>query len=298
MESHTLRYTSPEKYYKVLNDCELFDTTIGGWRIYERCRLETSFGLSAGVYYYALVLETDVSTLEQLRTRQHDVLKLTDELDRVWTYAGGYPFKATLHPTLLPVEFGGPERWYSNYKDVDRAIEQARSHSQSNYIIEGDWSMEPMKPIPLPTWPLKRALDILEQYRSAQVETQDLIESHYQSLISRNTNSRLLFLAKSLDLVESLLPGPKRAHNDKQRRAFKQKQLPEEITRKLEHGQDTLHWLFYIANNRRETRHTVNKKAASLLQEFTAAERRSFFYNAGLIFRGVVARQLGIEPLI
>jgi hypothetical protein len=220
---------------------------------------------------------------------------LTDELDRVWTYAAGYPLKAMLHPTLQLIE--GPERWHTNYKDVDRAIEHARSHSR--FVIEGDWSIEPRQWIQMPVWPLKRALNILEQYRSTGIATHFLIELHYQSLTSRDTNSQLLFLVKTPELVESLLPGPKQKSDKKQIRALKQKQLPDEITRELEHGQDTLHWLFDIANNRRETRHIGhNPETASLLPEITTAERRSFFHDADLLIRGVVARQLGHEPMI
>jgi hypothetical protein len=296
MESYTLRYESPKKYYGVLTDCELFGTQDGEWRIYEHCGPDRPemLGLPAEVCCYSVVLEAEVSTQEQLQARQQDVLELTRDLDRVWTYAAGSPFSATPHPTLLLNK--GPERWYTNYKDVDRAIERARSLSP--FVIEGEWSIEPRQWIQMPVWPLKRALNILEPYRSALVETYALIELHYQSLTSRNTNRRLLILAKSLDLVESLLPGPKRASDKKQLRAFKQKQLPDEVTRELEHGQHTLHWLFGIANSKRETRHTVNEKAASLLPEITTPERRSFFHDADLIIRGVVARQFGIEPLI
>ena len=157
MASHTLRYESPEKYYGAPTDCELWGTTVDSWDVYERCcsgRPEM-LGLPAGVCCYSVVLERDVSTQEQLRTCQRDVLTLTDELDRVWTYAAGYPLKAMLHPTLQLIE--GPERWHTNYKDVDRAIEHARSHSC--FVIEGDWSIEPRQWIQMPVWPLKRALN-------------------------------------------------------------------------------------------------------------------------------------------
>jgi hypothetical protein len=297
MESNILRYESPEKYYGVLNDCELFDTNVDGWRIYERCHpdhLEMSGLLPEGVRCYSVVLETDVSTQAQLQARHKDVFKLTDELDRVWTYAADYPLKAT-HSRSVYGE--GPERWQTNYKDVDRAIERARSHSR--FIIEGEWSLELMQSILLPTWPLKRALNILEQYRSTSVATRFLIELHYQSLTSRDTASQLLFLAKTLELVESLLPDPKRKSDSKQKRAFKQKHLPEAVTRALEYGQDTLHKLFDIANNKQETRHIkYNPKTASLPPQITADERRSFLHNADLIIRGVVALQFGIEPII
>ena len=217
MVLYILRYESPEKYYGVLNDCELFDTTIDGWRLYERCRPgqpEMLLGLPAGVCYYAVVLETEVSTQEQLQARQRDALKLTDKLDRVWTYTAGYPFNTTTHPTLLLNE--GPERWHTNYQDVDRAIEHAHSHSR--FVIEGGWSIEPRQSIWLPMWPLKPALKILELYRSptTTVETHDLIELHYQSLISRDTDSQLLFLAKALELGQALFPGDDRPSKQQQ----------------------------------------------------------------------------------
>ena len=324
MELPTLRYESPDKYYGVRDNCELFDTNIDGWRIYERCRpdhLEMLGLLPEGVCCYSIVLETDVSTQEQLQARHQDVFKLTDDLDRVWTYVAGYPLKATDHRS----EVGeGPERWHTNYKDVDMAIERAYSHSR--FIIGGDWSIEPMRSIRLPTWPLKRALNILEQYRNAQVETHALIELHYQSLTARNTDSRLLFLAKALELGQSLLPGDDRPS--------KQKQLPDEVTRELD---QSLSKLWKIANGRYETRHIVQsrqnpksvrwnnfpgeqifrwfrcllkKLSASsypsaakpepveLHPKLTPKERCSFIHDADLIIRGVVARQFGIEPLI
>jgi hypothetical protein len=227
------------------------------------------------------VLETNVSTQEQLQARRREVFNLTNELDRVWTYVAGYPFNAT-HCMLEFIE--GPERWHTNYQDVHRAIERVHS----DIVIEGQWTIENRQSIRLPTWPLKQALKIRDQYRNVTDPICALMELHYQSLTSRDPNSNLFFLAKGLELVRSLLPGDKDS--------TRQKQLPDEVTRELEQSLD---WLFCITNNRYEVRHIVrNPKAALLHPKLTAAERRSFLHDADLIIRGVVALQFGIEPMI
>jgi hypothetical protein len=115
-----------------------------------------------------------------------------------------------------------------------------------------------------------------------------LIQLHLGAMGNLGTEAALLLSAKALEICRALLPG----RNDNQ----KQKALQLELTNELRHS---LHWLFGIANQRREVRHVVLDASSALLHpRLSAEERRDFDHDSELVIRGVIAQRLGLEPAI
>jgi hypothetical protein len=137
----------------------------------------------------------------------------------------------------------------------------------------------------LPYMPLKRALEAVRAYRTSDAATRLLIDLHTRSLKEPGSDTQLILLAKALELVRAVLPGRKDAD--------KQKALQAEVQASLN---QSLPWLYDIANNRLEVRHVVKDPTVLRLHDrLTSTERKDYRHDADAVLRGVITQRLGIE---
>jgi hypothetical protein len=122
--------------------------------------------------------------------------------------------------------------------------------------------------------------------KSAEV-TQQLCSYHFAALTTQETDMHFLLLAQGLEIARALLPGRSAAD--------KENGLPATVRKALS---QPLNWLFEMSQQRRQTRHAIDKRTnVSLKPSLTHDEELSFVHDANLILQFVASSQLSI-PLV
>jgi len=250
--------------------------SIGDWIVRESYEPIDDSTLPNGIVSYSILIETEVSSHEEIWSKQKTAFELADDLNRVWTYVCGQPINAARFGLFA---YNAPPAWKTNSEEVEEFLQTASSG------LKGKLSIQTRQWIYCPELPLKKALDLRQDYKIAPDLIRTLIELHYSALISVRRESRLFLFANALEIVRALLPG----------RADKQKQnsLPDNIKNNLH---ESLHWLFYMANNRSDVRHVVKK--GTLHPRMSSKEHNSFEHDADLFIRTVVCKELGYESFL
>lgn len=200
-------------------------------------------------------------------------------MNRVWTYACGRPLNAA---RLCLVERNAPSGWTTNAKDVE-----AQFHA-ANGGVGGQVSIQTRHWTYCRELPLAQALDVRETYRSTSDVIRTLIELHYSALTAVRKEARLFFFAKALEIAQAVLRGRTRQQ--------KQGSLPPEIRDDLD---QSLNWLFRMANTRCDVRHVVQERTPPTLHpRMSPQELQSFRHDADLVIRTVVCMNLGHEPFL
>jgi hypothetical protein len=251
--------------------------TVGDWVVRESWHRINDSTLPDGSVEYSVIIETDVSTPDEIWAKQNAAYELADDLNRVWTYACGQPLNVA---RLGLVEMNAPPAWTTNATEVEEKLHAAISGLTGHVSIQTRyWTY-------YSELPLAKALDVWESYRTASDVIRTLIELHYSALTSERSEARFFFFAKALELVQAILPG--------RRNEQKQTSLPTDITNELD---QSLHWLFDMANHRSDVRHVVQDKMGPTIHpQMSAHESRSFEHDADLLTRTVVCMKLGHEP--
>jgi hypothetical protein len=254
---------------------------IGDWVIRETYELLDDSTLPKGTVSYSIWIETDVSSPKEIQAKKDTGFKIADDLNRVWTYVRGQPINAA---RLGLVFCDAPAAWTTNIKEVEKKLDAEISGMTGNIIIQPGHCLMYVTELPL-----SKALDVYESYKTAPDFIRALIELHYSALTSKRSEDRLIFFAKALEMVRGLYPGKSNQQI--------QDSLPVNITSNL---QQSLHWLFGIANNRFDVRHVVQQKGTPpvLHPRISMQEHQSFEHDADLIIRTVICRQLGHEPFL
>jgi hypothetical protein len=274
MPSEVLRFESAIMQYGITSKEEPYSEQIGQLLVRELCSPPRESEWPASVQNYQVIIEATVSTRAEAWEAKSDAFELAEELDRAWIYVCGRP----LHYAYTKLQFlDSPEGWRTNAREIDVRLAQAEGG------IYGTTSFEYRDWMQIPFLPLREVLRVREALRIALEPITALVDLHYSALKSLDSNGKLFFLAKGLELGSKLLPGEK----NKQR----EQSLPENICSALSHSLD---WLFNISNNRFDIRHVVKApKGPQLHQRMTPEEYAAFTEDADLVIRAIVCQQIG-----
>ena len=214
-----------------------------------------------------------------MQTAHFEVLDFVDELDKAWVYACGHPLTKKHFAFMSPhitVPDGKLSGWKSNYREVEKEINKGKAHATISLIKLDHASF--------PYWPLEVAINVRKEYLQSTEQAQTLVDLHYYAHKVKSGYAMLFFLAKSLELIRSLLPG--------RNNSAKEKQLPRDVREKLH---SSFNHILGLSNKRFEIRHIVkNTKDSTLHTKLTNEELKIFKEDADLIIRAVVCKELGV----
>lgn len=202
---------------------------------------------------------------------------LARQLDRAWTYATGMTLTGRGYDLFMRPT-NPPAGWESNAAEVipvaDWEIIQSRISHVSAYRVT-------------PTFPLRSAMDALLAWAAADDVTQAIGELHTSAMETVDRELPYLLFAQALEAARPLFDGASAAEQ--------QARLPVGVRGRQ--AQD-LNWLFGMCNQRRETRHLVDKAdSLTLKPSFDETEGRDFLHDASLMLHFVVTKALGL-PLV
>lgn len=277
MSTPPLVVLSPSLRLRVLTRIAPFSFSDGDWRFTETLG-EHRFHHYDEVYHpYQVRLERSIRPEEDPGNVYIEARYIALGLARAWVYVTGLPivgrgYDLFLSPIALPAE------WSSNATDV---------------VPDSDWSILQSRLTTAPTHrtlprlPLAAAVRFMELYREADPVVTRLCEHYNGALETIEPELHLLHFGHALEIVRELLPGTDKAE--------KQRLLPLGLTSLLRRPID---WLFDLANRRRETRHSIDKRTGlSLHPEMTEAEASDFEHDSDILIRYAICNKLGL-PLV
>lgn len=284
MSTQILRYELDPKIYRISSNSSPHKATLDQLVIYERFKLNQNYEkLGGGFGDYQIIIESEVKSDEQLQNRHFKISSFVSELDKSWLYVCGHPITKKDFAFMTPyVHFpdGKLPGWKSNYSDVEKELHKGKAHVT--------FSIHSMHNASYAYWPLEKAITTRKRYLKGSEQAKALIDLHYFSHKVESGYAMLFFLAKSLELVRSLLPGKDTA--------AKEKKLPETVRNSL---QSPFNYILGLSNTRYEIRHIVkDSKSTSLHPKMTNSEFNTFKHDADLIIRAVVCMELDIPLLI
>ncbi|HEV3083280.1 MAG TPA: hypothetical protein VGY66_26075 [Gemmataceae bacterium] len=283
MATHTVRYTSPAKAYRLTSPFSPHTDKVDHWTLSESIHEHPREDLRReGVYEYHVVMEKEVATEQDLSGACSEACTIVKELETVWIYAAARPYNF-MRLTIQFIE--GPHGWSGNFKEVKQAI---RRESQAKIFLEiqhnqRNWETPPFLP-------LETALKAREAYVTADQILRDLIDLHAGAFMNFG-QPRFVLLAKALEIAGAFY----RASSRQARNAGLQTLVMDAgLTGKLTR---TVEWLFDIANTRREIRHAWDRDASDLHPQPTVQEAEDFVRNADLVVRAFICAQLSL-PIV
>jgi hypothetical protein len=250
-----------------------FAESRGVWTLSERVGRTDAFSGST----YEVVLDTRIEDDEDPGLAFMGACDVARDVDRAFNYATGWP--------LLGKSF----RYLLEPQSVPRAW---RLTAGAEHVPAGDWELlEGIASNPrtrtLPDQPLRATLRVLEALGQAGPIIAELGALHYAALSTHDAALAPLLLAKGLEAARELLPGGdlKSKHSA----------LPASVRTHLPRN---LAWYYDVANNRRETRHVVDKRSSVVLKDALSDDERAEFQSgADLLLNFIIVSQLGL-PLI
>jgi hypothetical protein len=287
LATHTLRYTSPAKAYRLTPPVLPHTGKVDLWTVSERVQDHPQADLrKEGVSGYHVVMEKEVATEQDMAVAFTEACAIAVELEKVWIYADARPFHY-LRLTIQPTD--GPKGWASNFKEVKQAI---RQESQAKMFLEirhnsRNWQTPPFLP-------LETALKARAAYLKSDPVLRDLIDLHAVAFMHYG-QPRFVLLASALEIAGAHYPDSTGSYT----RAARNAGLEDLVMDAGLAGSltQTVDWLFETANSRREIRHTWNRDAADLHPQLTPQEAEDFVRNADLVVRVFVCTQLAL-PIV
>lgn len=283
MSKAILKYQSDPKIYDIQSDSNPHHEVVDGLSVSEHsCINEKYKHISPALGDYFLTIETGVDDTSELQSKHFVIQQFISELDRSWMYTCGHPLvKKVLTFTGPYIDFpdGNINGWVSNFRDAEKELKRGKAHIVGSFI---NYSHSVIS-----YWPLQKALSIRKSFLSALEPVTALVDLHFFAHKVEDSYSSFIFLAKAMELVQSMLPGKT---NDK-----KEKNLPDEFRTRI---QTSLHHIMGLANTRYEIRHIVKEKQnCTLHQKLNNSEINAYKHDADLFIRYVVCEKLAI-PLI
>jgi len=287
--AQTLKYESEPRLYGFQKSTFLSDEKVDDLIISEHFDDGPHEDLEPGLGYYNLSVESVVSTDHEFWKTRGKIFDLIRELNKIWVYVTGYPLSRKVYSSLvIRVTDPGsaPPEWKTNASTVKNDLTK-----EQGFLIGGEVNIITRSYIWLPAPPLLATLQALERYQNSPEEIRTLVDLHdLFHMDSLAIPVRLIVMAKALELAAALLPGKTRKQ--------KESALPPEVKQELN---DSLAWLFEIANTRREIRHPVTKnlKDSVLHPTLEVEERKRFCHQSDLVVKSVVCKALGVEvPIV
>jgi hypothetical protein len=259
------------------DDHREFSTTIGPWKVFEIYEPDAHSKVREGLGSYRVVLEIDVETLEEARSRRQEGTKLCEEFEVAWLYTWASPLHSFGWTRVLQV-VRPPEGWATNFRDLELEFSPGR-------VI---MTLEMQHWIYIPFLPLERAMRVRQKIAAADDVLRTLIDTHYAAHTTKGMTGAVFSLCKGLEIVKEILPG---------RSTRKENSLPTDVREAL---RQPLHSLFGIANNYLETRHAARAKGdpLTLHPKLGGEGLLAFVQDLDLVIRAVVCTKFGEEPVV
>jgi len=272
-----LVFQSPVVRLRLLEDAEPFSTSLDNWGISET--FEPGRFRHEREYYgaYQLLLRHSLQATEDPGNAYIYGCFLARSLDRICTYSTGLPLSARGYDLFLTPTNPPPE-WKSNAAEIIPGPDWSLLQNRISY---GPFYRT------MPRFPLKASVEALLALAQSDELVAQLCSYHLEALSTTEQDLHLLLLAQGLEIAKELLPGNSASG--------KQKKLPDAVSVRCH---KTLSWLFGMAQQRRETRHSIDKRGVLTLKPpFAIEEEDDFLHDANLVIQHVVSQQLKI-PLV
>jgi hypothetical protein len=272
-----LEFQSPPLKLQLLTVLPLFATLVDGWEVAESFQADRF--RHQGVWYgeYRMELRYDVPADEDGGSAYIAGCYLARQLDRVWTYSTGLPFGARAYDWFL-TPTNPPQDWNSNAREAlpveDWSLLQSRISYAAAYRT-------------MPNPPLKATIEVMKAVSASDEVIDQLCSYHFEALSTTEGDVHFLLLAQGLEIARTLLAGDTTP--------AKQQNLPEAVAILCRRD---LNWLFNMMQQRRQTRHAIDKGRVVVLKKaFADEEEDDYLHDANLIIQHVVAERLKI-PLV
>ncbi len=254
--------------------CEAWHERLDEWEVSERLADRPSSVEGKPFRDYQVVLQRQPKLGEDVGSLYIHGCYLAKAVDRAWGYATGRLLGSRGYDLFLS-PLGPPNEWASNgpaaVPDGDWRILQSRLSTE-------------VRTLQVATLPLRRALTILKGIVSSTDVLQQLAGYHYGALVTTDEELHFLLFAQAIDIVREMLRG--RSAQDKEG------QLPRAVREQLHHP---LNHLFELCQQRRQTRHAIDKQQDLRLKpDLTHEEADAFQHDANLLISFVVTRELGV----
>ena len=276
-EKQILRYISHPKLYSIPAEAKPIADSHEGLFFRESHEVESHPDLPGNVGRYRITIEGSIGSSGEFLSVGSKIRSVAEDLDKFWAYACGEPLNPIQIQLLFQVTHQG---WESNEESVKQYL--VASCRKPFAVVQlgekKDW-------ISISHFPLMPALVARDKYQKADPPTQALIDIHYSALKARQGEGKLFLFAKALELAKRLLPGSTNLE--------KQNSLHPKIQTWLNQSLD---WLFNIANNRYDVRHVVkNPQGPTLHPKMTGKEMSDFEHDADLVIKSVVFQGLDLN---
>jgi len=269
----SVRLVSPALTLRVDTPCEPLACDVDRWHIVEH--FHVSEPSSFGRYHVSMEHILDVG--EDAGSAYINGETHARALEKAWLYGtGGTLGWRGYNYYLVPAEL--PSGWTSNAEDVVPPEEWR--------LLKDGTSFEANRRT-MPTLPLRSCVEVLWALTRADDVLVQLTTYHLGAVTTSDPDLYPLLFAQALDVARALLPG-----RDKREQTA---MVPDAVARRLPNG---LGWLYEIANQRRQTRHAIDKKAeVSLKPDLADAETEAFVSEASVLIQYIVSLKLGV-PLV
>lgn len=278
MPTQKLQFTSPELRLKVTGAGTPGSASYDGWTLREEWDPDRHKRGAEPYGEYRIIVERDVSSYDEVDERLVEGVHLVEDLERVWGYATGMALRSRGFSIGLG-EFKPPKGWITNARAVKRVLQSQESGliAESIGIRSTHWRT-------CEDFPLSPLVAALAAYRQADDLTRALVGFHFEGLMSGTDDGPEFLFAKGMEIVRKMLPGT----DDLAKEAALHPDVRQSLTQ-------SLHWLYEIANTRRNTRHPITKNPTLALHPaMTGREILDYLRNADSVIRGVVCERLGL----
>jgi hypothetical protein len=276
MTNKVLKFTSPAILLDVLEESKEHSMIVDQWAISERRFLGARENPPV-TGNYRVELERELAAGEDTGNAFIEGEYLAHALERAWLYGTGamlwgHGYKYFLHPARLP------HGWTSNAEAVI---------PEDSWKLLSDGSYLGSLRRTAPTLPLEHCLAVLFALTEANDVALQLVTYHVGAVTSLDADLTFLLFAQGLEIGRSLING--------RTKADKIETLPKFVSDRLPRDLD---WYFEASNQRRQTRHAIDKRGAIALKpDFDEEEGNDFVAGANVLLHYLVTLALGI-PLI
>lgn len=231
---------------------------------------------------YRLLIESDVSTVEQVNSLHFKAITLAERIVRIWPYALGRHFESP--SSGLSIELVEPPKgWESNSADILRDLRNGEPERSIHFNPSSFGP--PIRWTRASWWPLSRITAALARDADLSELEQELLAVHAVAHGARSGRAFTVLLSTGLELALELLPGASKAEKDALI-----------VAEAGDIKSSSLSALWRSANSRRQTRHSIAKGTVPALHpKMDPSEREAYIADVDAVIRFVLCRSLGLD---